>query len=108
MLAEFITITALIAPPPSPPKAKEFTEIRIPRIHEREVIRLGTSLSILNRGVGRLTHTGALISLWGHRSTPTNGRRHGPFYFIDRLKNGDAIILRTDDGRAQRFIVYKR
>lgn len=79
----------------------------MPAIHEKEKIRAGTALPILDRGIGRLRHTGKLISLWGHRATPTNGRPHGPFYFIDKLDKGDEIILATDDDRTQTFTVTR-
>lgn len=41
---------------------------------------------------------GGTVAIAGHRVTPVGGRPYGPFYFIDRLHRGDAIVLRMPYG----------
>ena len=53
----------------------------------------------LDRGPGHYPSTtvpglGGTVAIAGHRVTPVGGRPYGPFYFIDRLRRGDRIVLR--------------
>lgn len=52
----------------------------------------------LDRGPGHYPSTtvpglGGTVAIAGHRVTPVGGRPYGPFYFIDRLRRGDRIVL---------------
>ncbi len=53
----------------------------------------------LDRGPGHYPSTtvpglGGTVAIAGHRVTPVGGRPYGPFFFIDRLRRGDPIVLR--------------
>ena len=90
--------------PKSVPFGKAFAILRIPRLgadYARPVLE-GTSLDILQEGVGHYTGTagpGAVgnFAVAGHRTT--YGR---PFHDIDRLRPGDKIVVET----AQAYSVY--
>jgi sortase A len=54
----------------------------------------------LDRGPGHYPSTtvpglGGTVAIAGHRVTPVGGRPYGPFYFIDKLRRGDRIVLRV-------------
>jgi sortase A len=90
--------------PRAVPFGKAFAILRIPRLgadYARPVLE-GTSLDILQEGVGHYTGTagpGAVgnFAVAGHRTT--YGR---PFHDIDRLRPGDKIVVET----AQAYSVY--
>ena len=90
--------------PKAVPFGKAFAILRIPRLgadYARPVLE-GTSLDILQEGVGHYTGTagpGAVgnFAVAGHRTT--YGR---PFHDIDRLRPGDKIVVET----AQAYSVY--
>jgi sortase A len=53
----------------------------------------------LDRGPGHYPATtvpglGGTVAIAAHRVTPVGGRPYGPFFFIDRLRRGDPIVLR--------------
>ncbi len=89
---------------PAPEFGKAFALLRIPRLGDDYVkpILEGTSTEILQDGVGHYSGTsapGALgnFAIAGHRTT--YGR---PFHDIDRLREGDRIVVETKGG----FSVY--
>ncbi|MDR6863256.1 class E sortase [Phycicoccus sp. 3266] len=90
--------------PRAVPFGEAFAILRIPRLgadYARPVLE-GTSLDILQEGVGHYTGTagpGAVgnFAVAGHRTT--YGR---PFHDIDRLRPGDKIVVET----AQAYSVY--
>ena len=90
--------------PKAVPFGKAFAILRIPRLgadYARPVLE-GTSLDILQEGVGHYTGTarpGAVgnFAVAGHRTT--YGR---PFHDIDRLRPGDKLVVET----AQAYSVY--
>ena len=111
MLAEFASAAVLVfgpalqpAPTPGAP-GTQFGSVSIPALQESERILVGTGLRrSLDRGIGHLDGSAwpgeeGMVSLWGHRVTPTRGRAHGPFRYIDRLRRGDKIVLRMPTGR---------
>lgn len=76
-------------------------ELSIPRIHKSDSypIREGVSPDVLHFGVGHYPGTGVPgeagnVVLLGHR---TSGP--APFYWLDRLKAGDAVELTTPAAR---------
>ena len=90
--------------PRAVPFGKAFAILRIPRLgadYARPVLE-GTSLDILQEGVGHYTGTAAPgavgnFAVAGHRTT--YGR---PVHDIDRLRPGDKIVVET----AQAYSVY--
>jgi sortase A len=74
------------------------TRIKIPALDVDTVVVEGTSASALKAGAGHYPNTplpceAGNVAIAGHRTT--YGR---PFANLDRLKNGDAIILQTPIG----------
>ena len=74
------------------------TRIKIPALDVDTVVVEGTSASALKAGAGHYPNTplpceAGNVAIAGHRTT--YGR---PFANLDRLKNGDAIILETPVG----------
>ncbi|MFF2778235.1 class E sortase [Streptomyces sp. NPDC058052] len=93
--------SAAPARPASPPPSGEtFAVLRIPRIGLTVPVAQGISKSkVLDKGyVGHYPGTAAPgrpgnVALAGHRNT------HGePFRYVDRLRRGDEITLRTREG----------
>lgn len=80
------------------PVGSPVTRIEIPKIGVDTLVVEGTSLSALRAGAGHYPETPlpgerGNVAIAGHRTT--YGR---PFANLDRLKNGDAIILETPVG----------
>ena len=111
MVAELASAVALVfgpalqpAPTPGAP-GTQFGRVTIPALQESERILVGTGIKrSVDRGIGHLNGSAwpgeeGMVSLWGHRVTPTRGRPHGPFRYIDRLRHGDRITIRTPNGR---------
>ena len=98
------TKTASVERPPMPEFGKAFAILRIPRFgsdYARPVLE-GTSSDILQEGIGHYRGTagpGAIgnFAIAGHRTT--YGR---PLHDIDRLREGDRIVVETKTG----FSVY--
>jgi sortase A len=117
MLAELATGVVLAATPASapaplqvalPPAGAGLGTIIIPALGIRAPIgqlpARGAGERVLAQGVGHLPSTyspgmGGTIALFGHRVTPTLGLAHGPFRYINRLRLGARIIVRTSYGR---------
>ncbi|WP_189847379.1 class E sortase [Streptomyces omiyaensis] len=94
------TSAAPVRPAAPPPSGETFAVLRIPRIGLTVPVARGISKSkVLDRGyVGHYPGTAAPgragnVALAGHRNT------HGePFRYVNRLRRGDEITLRTREG----------
>jgi sortase A len=81
--------------------------LRIPRIHLNMVVVEGTDTESLKKGPGHYTGTAypwqdhGRVAIAGHRTTYLH-----PFYYLNEMKPGDAIILATEYGTF-RYLVTK-
>jgi sortase A len=73
--------------------------LKIPRIHLNMVVVQGTDTEALKRGPGHYVDTAfpwqpyGRVAIAGHRTTYLH-----PFYSLDALRKGDAIVLQTEYG----------
>jgi sortase A len=76
-----------------------YAEIRIPAIDVDFIVVEGTDYGSLKKGPGHYPDTAdpwdgtGRVGIAGHRTTYLH-----PFYDLDRLRNGDQIVLRTEAG----------
>jgi sortase A len=121
-LGLFIALFACVIPAPSahashqslspaivknaPSAQKSVGRLQIPRLRVNETIYEGVTDAQFHIGVGQLPGGPALgtkgnIVIGGHRTSA-----HRPFANLDRLKNGDQIIVRRN-GKKFRYVVSK-
>jgi sortase A len=85
---------------PVPPlRGNVYAEIRIPSIGVDSMVVQGTDYGSLKKGPGHYANTAnpwdktGRVGIAGHRTTYLH-----PFYSLDRVRPGDAILLRTAYG----------
>lgn len=107
-VAATATEEAVVAEEPirvEPPQVgARYGRVEIPRLQLDAPVREGARLRELAKGVGHLPSTywpgmGGTVALFAHRVTPTLGKSHGPFRYLDRLRLGDRITVVMPYGR---------
>jgi sortase A len=104
---------ALVAPAHVIRAGADLGSVYIPKLAEHTPFFEGTSAGVLARGAGHYRQTslpsemGGTVAIAAHRVTPVGSRPYGPFRYLDRLRQGDRIVVRF---RGRRYIygVYGR
>lgn len=95
---------------PAPPGAPPTWILNVPRIGLTSTVLSGEPRSITDSGrswhwtgTGFMGHEGAHVALFAHRTEAS-----APYFSLDRLQNGDTIIVTTGDRREYTYRMVRR
>lgn len=102
------TVPQATQAPPPPPVGNAVAILKIPRLGVEKAVVQGVSLGLLKRGPGHYPSTPmpgqpGNAAIAGHRTT-----YGAPFYRLNELNPGDAILVTTHQGRFRYEVSEKR